>query len=95
MTAVTIILASVAISIDVYAQNTTITQHEIVNLTNTTNTTITAATPTIPISGLNASIIINTINAKIRSVYDDGVNDIPTSPESAIITKSDNKNIVK
>ena len=41
MTAVTIILASVAISIDVYAQNTTITQHEIVNLTNTTNTTIT------------------------------------------------------
>ena len=95
MTAVAIILASVAISINVYAQNTTIIQHQIVNLTNTTNTTMTAATMKIPISGLNASIIINAINAKIRSIYDHGNNDIPTSPESAIITKIDNKNIVK
>ena len=88
--AIAIIVASLATATDVYAQNTTTVQQQALSLTNTTNTTMTTATTTIPMSGLNASIIINAINAKIKSIYD-----IPTNSESAVITKSDNKVTVR
>ena len=56
------------------------------NLSNTTITTMTAAMTTIP--RLNASVIINAINAKVKSIYD-------TNSEAAIITKIGNKNTVR
>ena len=93
--AIAIIVASLAAATDVYAQNTTTVQQQALSLTNTTNTTMTTATTTIPMSGLNASIIINAINAKIKSIYDHGNIDIPTNSESAVITKSDNKVTVR
>lgn len=82
-----IVISSLIVTTGVYAQNTTNTttvQQKVANITNATNPT------TITISGLNASIIINAINAKIKSIYDGG-NDIllPTSP---VITKIGNKN---
>jgi hypothetical protein len=58
---VAIIVESMAASSVVYAQNTTL---QGADHNNTTNTTI-------PIKKLNASIIINAINSKISSVYDD------------------------
>ena len=54
------------------------------NLSNTTITTMTMTT----IPRLNASVIINAINAKVKSIYD-------TNSEAAIITKIGNKNTVR
>ena len=92
--AIAIVVASLAAATDVYGQNITTIQQQELNLTNTTNTTMTTATTTIPIFGLNA-IIINAINAKIKSIYDHGNIDIQTNSEAAIITKIDNKNTVR
>lgn len=65
---VAIVVASMAAIIIVYAQNTTTIQQ-----TNYSN-----ATTISPIKRLNATIIIDAINAKIRSVYN--------SEESSIIS---------
>ena len=43
-------------------------RQQALNLSNTTITTMTAAMTTIP--RLNASVIINAINAKVKSIYD-------------------------
>ena len=57
---VAILVESIAATITVHARNTTTIQQ-----TNYRNTTTIS-----PIKRLNASIIIDAINAKIRSVYD-------------------------
>ena len=59
---VAIVVASMAATGVIFAQDTNTTQT--VNFTNTSDTII-------PIKKLNASTIINAINAEIRSVYND------------------------
>jgi hypothetical protein len=60
--ALAIIVVSVPPATVDYAQNTTTTQQTNYSYTNTTNTRP-------PIKGPNASIIIDAINAKIKSIY--------------------------
>lgn len=93
---ITIVFASFTATTTIHARNTTATttvQQEVANITKATNPTTTT------ISGLNASIIINAINAKIRAIYDhdrDHSNiDVPTNSNSAIITSVDNRNTTK
>jgi hypothetical protein len=64
--ALAMVVASVAAATVVYAQNATTTQQTNHNYTNATNTTMP------PIKGPNAGIIIDAINAKIRSIYGGG-----------------------
>jgi hypothetical protein len=87
--AITIVLASFDAATVVYARNTTV-QQQVANITNATNATTT-------ISRLNASYIINAINAKIKAIYDhDHSNiEIPTNSELAIITRVDNRSTAK
>jgi hypothetical protein len=76
-----IVVGSVAAATVVYAQNATTTQQTNYNYTNATNTTIP------PIKGPNASIIIDAINAKIRSIYGGGDEKTTNSVTGTTITK--------
>jgi len=74
-----IVIAS-ATATTVYTLNTTTTQQINYNYSNATALT--------PIKGLNESIIIDAINAKIRAVYGDG-----EEKATATITKIEHKQI--
>ena len=78
---ITIVFASFTAATTVYARNTTTTkvQQQVANITNATNQTTTT------LSGLNASIIISAINAKIRAIYDHDHSNlaVPTNSNSA------------
>ena len=78
---VAMVVASVAAATVVCAQNATTTQQTNYNYTNATNTTMP------PIKGPNASIIIDAINAKIRSIYGGGDEKTTNSVTGTTITK--------
>lgn len=67
--AIAVVAASVTAMNSVYAQNTTITNTTTIATQQTNHSNTTSATS--PLKGLNTSVIVDAINAKIRSIYED------------------------
>jgi hypothetical protein len=67
--AIAVVVASVTAMNSVYAQNTTNTTTNTTTTQQTNHSNPTSATS--PLKGLNTSVIVDAINAKIRSIYED------------------------